>query len=534
MSLPQSAVTRAAEHSGDSPVRANPLPSCADIKSTDYTRVQDAPAQILDAVTVEATGATPAYCRVRGYVLPQVQFEIRLPVSHWNGKLLEVGDGGWGGEMYLFFCSGPLQKGYACIASDMGHTGASGLGLWARNNLEAQMDFGFRATHVTALIGKAIVRSYYGKAADKSLMYGCSTGGYQGMVEAQRFPEDFNGIVAIAPDMTSEADLSMRIVWKLRQLVDAKGTPVFGSSDLQLLHNAALQSCDTTDGVKDGIIGDPVGCHFDPAILSCHDKKSTGCLNSQQIQAAKNIYSGPTTSAGKHISTRGVFPGSELDWEDTQGPAAEVAEFFKYILFQPSPGPDWQIRDFDFDHDYQRLGLGALFTDSNPDLRQFKSAGGKLLVAQGGNDTMEIPGAIVDYYETVTRTMGGPRTTRDFFRLFVIPGMKHCSGGDGAFAVDYLSYLENWVENQHAPDRVVGAHVADNYLLQHSSDDEGSTKDRIWLTALKLPFPLDPAAPITFTRPAFPYPLLAKYTGHGDPNDAANFEAIDPPRPLGR
>jgi pimeloyl-ACP methyl ester carboxylesterase len=503
--------------------------SCSDIKSTDFTHVEDAPAQILDVAVIDAAGSVPAYCRVQGYVLPQVRFEIRLPASNWNGKLLEVGDGGWGGEMYLFFCSGPLSKGYACIASDMGHTGASGIALWARNNLQAQIDYGYRATHVTALIGKAVVNAYYGKPAARALMFGCSTGGYQGMVEAQRFPWDFDGIVAISPDMGGEADVSMRVVWKMQQLMDKSGQPIFRSEDLELLHNAALQACDRTDGLQDGIIGDPVGCRFDPSALSCRSGQHSQCLTPAQVLAARNIYAGPHTSQGVRISTRGVFPGSELDWNDSKNPSAEVSEFFKYML--PDSNPNWKIQDFNFDHDYQRMGLGAVYTDNNPDLRSFKAAGAKLIVAQGGNDTLEIPGAIFDYYDTVTRVMGGTAATQDFFRLFVIPGMKHCSGGDGAFAVDYLSYLEQWVEKQHAPDRIVGSHIDSAYLLQHSDDEDRSIKERVWLSALKLPFPLDPAAPVRFSRPAYPYPLLTKYKGRGDPNDAANFEPSQPTEP---
>jgi hypothetical protein len=502
--------------------------SCVNLKSADFTRLEDAPAQILDTVVVEADGPTPSYCRVQGYVMPQVRFEIRLPISNWNGKLLEVGDFGWGGEMILFFCSGPLRKGYACIASDMGHTGASRLALWARNNVQAQVDFGYRATHVTALIGKEIVRTYYGRQPAKSMMFGCSTGGYQGMVEAQRFPWDFDGIVAVAPDMGSEADLSMRIVWKLQQLADKDGQPIFGLPDLELLHNAALRACDLSDGLKDGIIGDPVGCQFDPSVLACTDGHHSECLSAQQIRAAKNIYAGPTTSKGVRISTRGLLPGTELDWADTKNSSAEVAEFFKYVLFEPSPGPDWTIHDFNFDHDYQRLGVGALFTDGDPDLRKFKAAGAKLIVAQGGGDSLEFPGAILDYYETVRRTMGGAASTEDFFRLFVIPGMQHCSGGDGAFAVDYLSYLEAWVDNNHPPDRMIGTHVDTTYLVQHSEDDGSSMKDRIWFAAIKLPIPLDADAPVTFTRPVYPYPLLTRYKGTGDPNDAKNFGPVEP------
>lgn len=501
--------------------------ACQALLSADFTRVQDAPLQIVDVRVVAASGKAPAYCRVQGYVLPQVGIEIHLPVANWNGKLIEVGDGGWGGAMYLFLCEGPVRRGYACIASDMGHKGATHLGLWAQDNLPAQADFGFRATHVTALAGRALVEAYYSKAASRAYMYGCSTGGYQGLVESQRFPWDFDGIVAIAPDADSEADVSMRQVWKFRNLLGADGKAILAPSDLALLHQAALNACDLTDGVKDGIIGDPIGCRFDPSVLACRAGQTTDCLSAQQIQAVKAVYAGPRTSQGATISTRGVFPGSELDWQVDEGSPAEVSEFFKYLLFRPAPGAAWKFTDFDFDRDYKRLGLGALYTDNNPDLRKFKAAGGKLLVAQGGNDALEIPGAIFDYYETVERTMGGRSATSDFFRVFLVPGMKHCSAGDGAFAVDYLSYLEAWVEQHRPPDLMIGAHVDANYLLEHS-DQGASADERIWWAAFKLAFPLDPEIPVTFTRPLYPYPQFARYKGTGDPNDARNFSPVTP------
>jgi Tannase and feruloyl esterase len=501
--------------------------TCQALLSSDFTRLQDAPLQIVDARVVPASGKTPAYCRVQGYVLPQVGIEMRLPVANWNGKLIEVGDGGFAGAMYLFLCEGPVRKGYACIASDMGHKGATHLGLWAQDNLPAQADWGFRATHVTALAGKALVEAYYSKGASRAYMYGCSTGGYQGLVESQRFPWDFDGIVAIAPDADSEADVSMRQVWKFQRLLGADGKAVLAPADLTLLHEAALKACDLTDGIRDGIIGDPIGCRFDPSVLGCQAGQTTGCLSAQKIQVAKDVYAGPRTSKGVPISTRGVFPGSELDWQVDDSSPSEVSEFFKYLLFRPAPGAAWKYTDFDFDRDYKRLGLGAMYTDNNPDLRRFKSAGGKLIVAQGGNDALEIPGAIFDYYDTVERTMGGRAATSDFFRVFVVPGMKHCSAGDGAFAVDYLSYLEAWVEQQRPPDVMIGAHVDKRYLLEHS--DQGTSADeRIWWAAFKLAFPLDPEIPVMFTRPLFPYPQFARYKGTGNPNDARNFAPMTP------
>jgi feruloyl esterase len=501
--------------------------ACSALHSADFSHVQDAPLQIVTARVVAATGKDPAYCRVQGYVLPQVGIEMWLPTAHWNGKLLEVGDGGWGGEMFLFLCRGPLRKGYACIASDMGHKGAMHLALWAQNNLQAQVDYGYRATHVTAVAGKALVKAFYSSAPSRSLMYGCSTGGYQGLVEAQRFPWDFDGIVSIAPDAQSEADTTMRQVWKFRNLIGRDGHPVLSRADLEVLHAAVLKSCDMTDGVKDGIVGDPLGCRFDPGVLACRSGQQTGCLIDAQVQAVRNVYSGPVTSRGVPISSRGVLPGSELEWEVDAHSAAEVEEFYKYALFAPAAaGAGWTIWDFDFDRDYQRLGSGALYTDNNPDLRRFKAAGGKLLVAQGGTDAAQIPGAIFDYYETVERTMGGRPATMDFFRLFMVPGMTHCSVGEGSFAVDYLSYLESWVEQGHAPDVMIGAHVKSEYLLANGEDQEGSEQERIWWAAFKLVFPLDARVPVAFTRPIYPYPLVARYMGRGDVNDARNFGSV--------
>jgi feruloyl esterase len=511
----------AAQAAQSSPTRQADEARCHAILSRDFSHLEDAPAELLAATYEPAHAPSPAYCRVAGYVAPQVGFELRLPLSGWNGKFLEVGSGGWGGEMYLFFCEGPLRKGYACIASDMGHRGASSSGIWALNNPQAQIDFAYRATHVTAVAGKAIVTAFYDTAPVKAMMFGCSTGGYQGMVEAQRFPWDFDGIVAIAPDMNGEADLSMRIVWNTRAFTGDDGKARLTPPELQLLHRAVLAKCDMTDGIKDGIVGNPVGCNFDPGVVECRPGKSTDCLSADKVAVVRSIYGGPVDSHGVRLSTRGVFPGSELDWQASDG--GEVAEFFKYMLPGGAAGANWKLRDFDFDRDYRRLGLGALYTDNNPDLRQFKAAGGKLLVAQGGNDAVEIPGAVIDYYETVTRTMGGPAATQEFFRLFVVPGMKHCSGGSGAFAVDYLGALEGWVEQGSPPDRMIGAHVDSRYLLQVNSDPTMSETDRIWWAALKLPLPLQQQVPVDFRRPLYPYPGVAVYKGSGDPNDAENY-----------
>src|SRR5262249_35071353 len=243
--------------------------------------------------------------------------------------------------------------------------------------------------------------------------------------------------------------------------------------------------------------------------LQCRGEKQDSCLSPGQVQAAKNIYDRPRTSKGKAISPRGVFPGSELLWKDSFS-ETWGDDYFKETALLSEPGKEWKYTDFDFDRDYQRAGIGLLYGNTNPDLRRFKEAGGKLISYQGDNDILEMPGAAFDYYETVMKVMGGREATQDFYRLFAIPGMNHCGGGVGVFAFDYLSYLEAWVERGQAPDVMIGAHVT-----------VGKSDPMIFR------MPLDSSVPVAFTRPVYPYPLYPKYKGIGNPNDAANFAPND-------
>jgi feruloyl esterase len=405
------------------------------------------------------------------------------------------------------------------MVADMGHKGKDQDGLWAVSNLQAQVDFGYRGPHVAALAGKAITEHYYSKAPKYSYFMGCSTGGRQALVEAERFPWDFDGIMGGAP-WIDDSDSTMNFVWVVRALKGADGKPIVSRADLQLVHDAVLAKCDMDDGVKDGVIGNPPACKFDPSELVCKAGQTVGCLTQIQADAVRKVYDGPRNSKGERIFVHGLALGSEMGWVDDEegmvrsdnrrGPGEDWAlEYFRYMVMPPA-GSCWQVTDFDFDRDYKRFGTGVqepLLSASNPDLRKFKAAGGKLMVYQGWNDQGVVSEKTIDFYETVQRTMGGRAATEDFFRLFMVPGMQHCTGGDGAFAIDYLSYMEAWVEHGQAPDVLIGAHV----------------KDVDWGGALGLKFPLDPATPISFTRPIYPYPLRAKYKGTGDPNNSANF-----------
>jgi hypothetical protein len=250
-------------------------------------------------------------------------------------------------------------------------------------------------------------------------------------------------------------------------------------------------------------VGAPYRCDFDPSVLECKGTKRTDCLSAQQVEAAKKIYDRPRNSEGRALSSRAVFPGAELGWKDAFS-ETWGDEFFTDTGMLASPGKPWSYKDFDFDRDPQRSGTWVLYPDTNPDLRAFRDAGGKMLSYQGDTDMTEMPGAAFDYYETVEKTMGGAEATQSFYRLFAVPGMNHCGGGAGASTFDYLGYLEAWVEKGKAPDVMIGAHVRDGSPGPHR-------------------LPLDATVPVTFTRPVYPYPKYGKYKGTGDPKDAANF-----------
>lgn len=495
-----------------------PAARCRAVAGADFSQIQDATTQVTSAKYTPATGELPAFCDVQGYIQPQIGVQIRLPDA-WNGKFLSFGCGGFCGTLFIAGCDAPLRKGYACIFTDMGHRSTALDAKWAYNNLQGEVDFAFRATHVSAVAGKAITEHYYGKAPTRSLFMGCSTGGRQGLVAAQRFPYDFDGIVAGAPVIDETGD-GMALLWNVVAALGKDGRSILSPADLRLVHAAAIAKCDADDGVKDGLIGDPRTCAFDPAALQCSASKSGDCLSKEQADAVKKIYQGPVTSTGKKLYTGGAMPGSELNWIGNYVSADEgtstyykfMGDLFGYMGFMPDPGPSWKPTDFNFDRDYKRVGMmEALYSGSNPDLRKFKDNGGKLLVYQGWADQSVVPLNIIDYYETATRTMGGRKATEEFFRLFMVPGMNHCTGGEGAYAIDYLDAMERWVEQGQAPDQLLSVRPKDG-------------------APPAVGFPIA-AADVQFSRPVYPYPDYPRYSGRGDQNDANNFSRTTPRRP---
>jgi len=473
--------------------------ACTDLLAEDVSAVPDAPSVITAAENMGAAGGVSAYCKVQGYVRPNVRFELRLPLAGWNGKHLMRGCSGFCGAV-LPRCDAALHKGYACIASDMGHFSSQTDAVWAWNNREAELDFAHRATHVTAVIGKAITSRFYRAPVARSYYEGCSTGGRQGLVAAQRFPDDFDGIIAGAP-VINETGAGMQLLWSVRAARRNDGSPILEPRHVRILHAAVIAQCDVLDGVLDGIVADPRACGPELARLACTSGAApSSCLTGDQIEAARQIYQGPVTSHGRALYTGGAMPGSELNWigtyvaapGDTPSYYTFVGDLFRYLAFAEDPGSSWRPEQFDFDSDPARLGfMEHLFTGSNPDLRRFRDRGGKLIVYQGWADQSVVPLNVIDYFELTTRTMGGAKQIEEFARLFMVPGMNHCAGGTGATEFDFLEAIDTWVEHGAEPTRLIGV-----------KREQGK---------------------VVMERPVLPYPRIPRYRRGGDPSKAESF-----------
>ncbi|MDX2221636.1 MAG: tannase/feruloyl esterase family alpha/beta hydrolase, partial [Rhodospirillaceae bacterium] len=454
------------------PAASPTVAACQGLARINFTGLPDAPTAIQSARIAAAERDLPEYCKVNGVVSPSVGFEVRLPTTTWNGKFLMQGCGGMCGILNMEAAEDSLIKGYAVVNTDMGHIGTGGIAVWAYNDRQAEIDFGYRATHVVAVAAKAIVEAYYGKAPARSYFNGCSTGGRQALVAAQRFPWDFDGIIGGAPVLNEIGDGTLHLWWSARANLTDDGTPIMSSAKVPLLRKAVMAKCDTLDGVEDDVLQDPRACAFDPAELQCKSRDRADCLTAAEVEVARKIYGGAHDSRGNRIFPGGMAPGSEYEWvpafigaDAANGarakgaiaqPTSMIYQFMQYLTFYDDPGPAYDPMSFDFDVDHKRLMLTeSLYNAQNPDLRAFKGAGGKLILYHGWDDMEIPPGLSVDYYQTAVNTMGGLDATREFVRLFMVPGMAHCRRGPGADAFDPVAALEAWVERGEAPDFIM-------------------------------------------------------------------------------
>lgn len=501
-------------------VDAQSSDACAALRTQDFTAIPDAPTAITGTTIIAAAEGLPEYCRVRGTIAPAIAFELRLPTQTWNEKFLMQGCGGMCGIINMAAGEDALARNYAVINQNMGHHSQPFVATWAYNNLQGEVDFGYRSTHVTAVAAKVLVEAYYGKAPDYSYFKGCSTGGRQAMVQAQRFPWDFDGIIAGAPVLNEIGDGMLHLIWSGRANLDEEGKPILSPDKLPLIRNAVLAACDANDGVEDGVLQDPRTCDWQPSALQCLGQPRDNCLTTQEIVAVERIYAGAHNSKGERLFPGGMSKGSEYEWSPAfvaaDGAAPRVlnangmiGQFARYLAFwEDGNGPGSDPLTFDWDRDPPRLALTeALYNAQNPDLRKFRDAGNKLVLYHGWDDLEIPPGLSVDYYETAAKTMGGYDATQEFFRLFMIPGMAHCRRGAGADAFDTLSAIEAWVETGKAPLALT------TYHLKKPQAYNG-------LPRIRYPIPDDAH---DWTRPVYPYPATATWSGDGDWKEAESW-----------
>jgi feruloyl esterase len=464
--------------------------------------------KIESAKTVAADEKLPEHCEVNGVIWPEAKFVVKLPTA-WNERFQMVGNGGWAGTISTAAVDAAVKLGYAATSTDTGHDSKKEPGaifaLKSETNphaLRKVIDHGFLSVHETALLAKKIIRAYYGADPKYSYWVGCSTGGRQGLMEAQRYPEDFDGYVIGAPVLYLTG-LQMKAVWNWVNVGPGKGE--IKAEKLPALQAAVYGKCDALDGVKDGLIENPLKCKFDPAkdLKKCGATETPRCFTWDQIRALKVVYDGVRNSKGELLFP-GMPPGAEAFAPNRDGKVVSGWDggllasfnlgdtFMKYMAFDSPPGAEWSYRTFNVDRDSQRMdNVGLIINATVTDLSAVRMRGAKIVHYHGWADEGVTSRMSVNYYEAVNRTMGD---TKDFYRFFPVPGMFHCRGGPGCGDVDWLSAVVNWVEKGVAPEVLLGKHV------------EGEKTTR--------------------TRPICMYPTEARYKGSGSIDEAANFTCV--------
>jgi feruloyl esterase len=450
------------------------------------------------APAVNPYAKLPAFCRVSAMLTPSsdsdIRIEVWLPSTAWNGKFQAVGNGGFAGTIVYPAMAGALAAGYATASTDTGHVGNSA--DFALGHPEKMVDFSHRAIHEMAVKAKAVIQATYGTAPRRSYFNGCSQGGRQGITSAQRYPADFDGIVAGAPAWGGMRLYAGRMT--LNHTVNKSADAVIPAAKYPTIHKAVMNACDARDGVTDGVIENPTACRFDPLVLACKGEDTAACLTPGQIASARAMLSPikhPVT--GQTVFEGHLWPGAELEWDVLGGPQPNnnVVTVFRNLVIQD---PKWDPKMFDPATDIDRAmkspGHEWLLSD-NPNLAPFFDRGGKLFMYHGWADPQVPAHTAMTYYNNVLKTVG-PQAANSM-ALFMVPGMLHCNGGPGTDTFDKVAALDAWVERGQKPTRIVASHLT------------GGKVDK--------------------TRPLCPFGQVAKWNGKGDTNDAANFSCVAEP-----
>jgi feruloyl esterase len=490
--------------------------AAVNLPNTTLTIAQLVPAGTFQPPTGAAQQNLPEFCRLAGRIqnhpTSRITFEVWLPTQAANQRMVQVGNGGFAGNIQYGAMATRLREGYATASTDDGTSAAPGVPASERltflGDFERLYDFKGRAVTLTAVNAKMLFRTFYGLTPAYTYFTGCSSGGLEALAAVQRIGEEFDGVSAGSPANNS-AGLFTQAIWtyKYYQKISTK---------LQLIHDAALDACDAVgDGVQDGVIGDPQRCRFDPRKLLCNAADAPDCLTAEQVDAVRKIYEGPVNPRNGRKTGEQYAPGmprgSELVWSASQGQALGASQpWYGMVLHNTLT---FDLATFNFDTDVDRalkltLPYGAQVT--NPDIAAFRDHGGKLLLWAGWNDPLWSQENLVDYYENVVamnakdhghrqwdpKPPGSPLDrTRRFARLFMGPGVGHCGGGDGPNVFDTFAPLVRWVEGGVAPERIIATRYVNN----------------------------QPSQGIAQTRPLCAYPEVARWTGTGDANDADNF-----------
>jgi len=493
------------------------------LANTTIASVVSVPAGPFTAPDGTAFASLPAFCRVAGSIQPtsdsDIRFEVWMPAAGWNGRFAGADNGGFGGSINYGKIGDALAHGYAAASTDTGHQAGSRGALdagWALGHPEKVVDFGYRAIHLTAQTAQALVAAFYGQPPVHSYFDGCSNGGRQGLMEAQRYPADYDGIIAGSP-ANYWTHLFSAGVWDDQVLAQNYLPP----SKLPAIEAAALAACDALDGVVDGVIDDPRKCRFDPSTMLCQSAETDACLTAPQIATLMKLYAGPVNAEGVQ-----VFPGYPIGgqtgangwplWVTGSAQGTGVMFYFGYFFFMDMVygDPAWNPLAFDLDKDVAAADTltGATLNAVDPDLTAFRERGGKLILFHGWSDPAISTLNTIDYYQSVTARPALSRG-QPFIRLFLAPGMQHCEYGPGPDSFgqngfdrgdaqhDLESALELWVEQGIAPDRVVAA--------RYNTD-------------------LDATSGVLRTRPLCAYPAAARWTGQGSTDDAASFICVGP------
>jgi feruloyl esterase len=483
--------------------------ACADLAKIALPETTITTAERVAAGDFKAPGVNqplklPALCRVAGTVAPAIKFEVWLP-ENWNGRLQSVGGGGLAGIISYPAMAEAVNAGYASASTDTGHEASDSAWLLDR---QRRTDYGYRAIHEMTLKAKTLIESHYGRKQEYAYFNGCSTGGRQGLMEVQRFPDDYDGVISGAP-VNTFTHLHMGQLWTAHATLKEPGA-VLSKDDFARVTKAVTAQCDAADGVKDGLLTDPRTCHFDPRELQCKSGATGDCLSAGQVKALEMIYAGAKNPRTGVEIYPGLEPGGEAAQPGNPGWGMIMNGKTPFVIDEPVLGamgfgnPKWDWKSFDFDRDvgFVDAKLGSVLNATSPDLRDFKNHGGKLIVYHGWSDPGVMPQRTIDYWQEIidftSRATGedGAKFTDDYARLFMIPGMGHCRGGNGPDQADFMSAIASWVEHGKKPDVIEAKHV-----------DNGK---------------------VTMTRPLCPHPQAARYKGKGDTNDARNFECAPP------